>query len=221
MKTHRATWIWIGVTLVLHLALWRREGWHGSPVPTARFQVFSPLVPMANAPPVFREEFIESQPAEPAVHVSSVCELPGGGLAAAWYAGTREGARDVVINFATRAAGETNAWSRPQPLVTRESAAAETFRFVRKVGNPMLFSGADGDVYLLYVSVGFGGWSSSSLNLKQSPDGGRTWSPSRRLGLSPFFNISELVKNGPAPLAEGGWVVPVYHELLGKFPELR
>ena len=162
------------------------------------------------------------QPATPApsAHVSSVCELPGGRLGAAWYAGTREGARDVAVYFATRQPGLGGAWSAPRALVTRSTAAQETFRFVKKIGNPVLFAGANGNLCLLYVSVGFGGWSGSSLNAKQSFDGGKTWSASQRLGLSPFFNVSELVKNGPAPLADGGWVVPIYHETLGKFAEL-
>lgn len=219
MKANRAAWIWIALTVLLHLVIGLRDGWRGSPVPAAKFAVPSPL-PDTNATPIWREEFLDPEFTQPSAHVATICELPGGRLAAAWYAGTREGARDVAIYFATRTANSTNGWSRPLPLVTRATAAAETFRFVKKVGNPLLFSGTAGNVYLLYVSVGFGGWSCSSLNLKQSSDGGRTWSPSRRLGLSPFFNVSELVKNSPAPLVGGGWVVPIYHELLGKFPEL-
>jgi predicted neuraminidase len=58
------------------------------------------------------------------------------------------------------------------------------------------------------------------LNFKQSFDAGRTWSPSQRLGLSPFFNVSELVKNGPTPLTDGSWAVPIYQEFWGKFPEM-
>jgi predicted neuraminidase len=73
---------------------------------------------------------------------------------------------------------------------------------------------------LVYVSVAVGGWSCSSLNVKQSLDGGQTWTPSQRLGLSPFFNVSELVKNNAQPLTDDGWAVPIYHEAFGKFPEV-
>ena len=38
--------------------------------------------------------------------------------------------------------------------------------------------------------------------------------------MSPFFNVSELVKNNAQPLTDGGWAVPVYHEAFGKFPEV-
>ncbi len=218
MKSKRAAWIWVGLTLGLHAVLWLREGWQTSAVPAARF-VVPPASPAAtNAEPIWREEFIEPQPAQDSVHASSLCELPAGQLAAAWYAGTREGSHDVAVRFATRAA-DGGGWSASRSLVTRATAAAETFRFVRKIGNPLLFSDGGSNVYLIYVSVSVGGWSGSSLNSKQSADGGRTWSSSRRLGLSPFFNVSELVRNGPKRL-DNGWVVPVYFEFLGKFPEL-
>lgn len=220
MKANRAAGIGIALTVWIYVAMGLRDGWHGAAVPPAKFAVSPVSLTASNAAPFLHEEFIDPQPKENSAHVSSVCELSEGGLAAAWYAGTREGARDVAIYFATRPSGTNGGWSHPQQVVTRESAAAETFRYVKKVGNPMLFSAGDGRIYLLYVSVGIGGWSASSLNLKHTDDGGRTWAPSRRLGLSPFFNVSELVKNGPVPLGGGGWVVPIYHELLGKFPEL-
>ena len=219
MTAKRTASIWIALTILVYFAIWMRDGWQGSPVPAKKFRLPPPAAPNPNATPSFREEFLDPQRAEASAHVSSICELPGGGLAAAWYAGTREGARDVSIYFATHAPGTNGGWSCPERVVTQASAASETFRYVKKVGNPMLFSAAGGKFYLLYVTVGIGGWSDSSLNLKSSCDGGRSWSPSRRLGLSPFFNVSELVKNGPTSV-DDGWVVPIYHELLGKFPEL-
>jgi predicted neuraminidase len=80
---------------------------------------------------------------------------------------------------------------------------------------------------MIFVTITVGGWSGSSLNLKTSWDGGRTWSRSRRLTLSPFFNISELVKGRPMPVkghvnngSEDHFAVPIYHEFLGYFPEI-
>src|SRR5262249_43473072 len=137
-----------------------------------------------------------------------------------WYGGTREGARDVAIYWATREAGEGHPWSEPRALVTRENALNETWRYVKKIGNAVMFGDGSSRMFLLYVSIGVGGWSGSSLNAKQSLDGGKTWSASQRLGLSPFYNVSELVKNGPTPLEDGGWAVPIYQELVGKFPEV-
>ena len=167
-----------------------------------------------------REEFIAPQLPTPFAHVSSLCELSDGRLAAVWCGGSREGARDVAVWSATRGPLDNDTWSPPRTIVTRESAAQETFRFVRKLGNTLMVADKDGRLNLLYVSVGVGGWSGSSLNLKQSLDGGLTWSASRRLGLSPYFNVSELVKNNAQALTDGGWAVPIYHETFGKFPEL-
>jgi predicted neuraminidase len=175
--------------------------------------------PASSAAPWFQEEFINPDSPLLSSHVASICELPDRRLAAAWYAGSREGARDVAICFATRDPGAAT-WSEPRAIVTRDQAARDLDRRIKKVGNAVLFSDAEGRLRLLYVSITVGGWSGSSLNLAESGDGGRTWSRSRRLTLSPFLNVSELVKNNPAPLSDGSWVVPIYQELLGKLPEL-
>jgi predicted neuraminidase len=84
----------------------------------------------------------------------------------------------------------------------------------------VIFADSTGVLRLLYVTITVGGWSGCSLNLTTSADEGLTWTPSRRLTLSPFFNISELVKSPPVALADGGWAVPIYNEFIGTFPEL-
>ena len=220
MNPNARRFIWMGLTLALLVFIGLRDGWRVSPVPAARFVV--PIISSArtNDAPEFHEQFVDPRFIQPSAHVSSICGMEGGRLAAVWYAGSREGARDVALYFATREAGVTNVWSTPRSIVTHETAAEETFRRVKKVGNAILFSGTNNQLHLLYVTTGFGGWSCSQLNLKTSTDGGNTFSRSHKLGLSPFFNISELVKNAPVPLADGGFVVPIYHEVMGKFSEL-
>ncbi len=220
MRPDARRWIWMGLTLALLGFSGWRDGWRISPLPAMRFVVPPAATAPTGAAPEFYDEFIDPHFVQPSVHVSSLAELPEERLAAAWYGGSREGARDVALFVATRESGSTNGWSTPRALVTATSAGEETFRYVKKVGNAVLFAGTNGSLHLLYVTTGFGGWSCSSLNLKTSPDGGRTWTRSRRLGLSPFLNVSELVKNAPVPLADGGFVVPAYHELVGKFSEL-
>ncbi len=168
---------------------------------------------------LFREEFINFTSSVPSVHVASLAELPDGGLAASWYGGSREGARDVAVFFATQSQGQEG-WSTPRPILTPQIAARDLNRAVRKVGNSLIVCDPSGKLWLLYVTINLGGWSGSSLNLTTSVDQGQTWSPSQRLTLSPFFNLSELVKNGPTRLNGGGWAVPIYHELVGKFPEI-
>jgi predicted neuraminidase len=221
MSTTRQRCAWIALALALHMAPAMRDGWHSGGAPRVEFAVRKAVPPgPAAEPPICREEFVLPQGTTAFAHVSSLCELDDGRLAAVWCGGSREGARDVAVWLATRGPLTNDPWSSPRPVVTRASAAQETFRFVRKVGNALLVAGQDGRLTLVYVSVGVGGWSGSSLNIKQSVDGGESWSPSQRLGLSPFFNVSELVKNNAQPLTDGGWAVPVYHEAFGKFPEV-
>jgi predicted neuraminidase len=221
MNTGHRRFAWIALALALHLAPALRDGWHTGGVPRVVFAVRD-AVPRRSAvePAMCRQEFVIPQVTTPFTHVSSLCELGDGKLAAVWCGGSREGARDVAVWLATRGPRDNDTWSSPRPVVTRDSAAQETFRSVRKVGNALLVAGQDGRLTLVYVSVRVGGWSGSSLNIKQSLDGGQTWSSSQRLGLSPFFNVSELVKNNAQPLADGGWAVPIYHETFGKFPEV-
>jgi predicted neuraminidase len=152
-------------------------------------------------------------------HVASIAELFGGGLAAVWYAGSREGAGDVAIYFSMQQSEDAH-WSPARAIVTRASAARDLRRYIKKVGNPVLFSDAEGRLWLTYVTVSIGGWSGSSLNVTMSEDEGRTWTRSRRLTLSPFLNLSELVKNPPVALSDGGWAVPIYHEFIARFPEV-
>src|ERR1051325_4161025 len=218
MKRAGSRWLLAGLTVALFAApLWRSARAHRA---ATSFPIPPRAPTAATDAPFFREEFIETEPATPTVHVASFCELPGGRLAASWYGGSREGARDVAIYLATHGSDAAAKWSAPTAVVTRESATRELQRYVRKVGNALLFASEAGQLHLIYVSIAVGGWSGSSLNLKSSSDGGQTWARSRRLALSPFFNVSELVKNHPTQLADGGWAVPIYHEMLGKFPAI-
>jgi predicted neuraminidase len=203
--------------MVLSGVPWWRSGWR-SPQEAPTFALPSP-VKGSNPTPFFHAELIDPGTRMPMSHVASICELADGGLAAVWYAGSREGARDVAIWFASQPPGAVG-WSPPRAILTPAVAARDLGRSVRKVGNPVIFSDAAGKLWLVYVTINLGGWSGSALNLTTSSDGGSSWTPSRRLTLSPFFNISELVRNRPVALSDGGWLVPVYHEMVGKFPEL-
>jgi len=186
----------------------------------ATFAIRSPSAPAVDGKPFMVEEFINPDPGKGMVHVGSICELPDGRLIAAWYGGTREGAKDVAIFLALKDPGHLTRWSKPKRVVDRVSASRELYRYIKKVGNPVIFAGSGDHLYLVYVTISAGGWSGSSLNIKASSDAGATWNKSRRLTLSPFFNISELVRNKPVPLSSGGFALPIYHECLGYFPEI-
>lgn len=148
-------------------------------------------------------------------HAATLAELPDGRLAAAWFAGSREGAGDVAVWLAIR---DASGWSAPHVVADRTATAAGTLAAVRKLGNPVLYAAGD-RLHLWYVSTAFGGWAASSVNHTTSVDGGANWSAPVRLVTSPFFNISTLVRTPPLPLADGGFGLPVYHELAAKHGE--
>jgi predicted neuraminidase len=212
---------YLGVGLVLLACLpqalqWRKE----READAHRKFVVAPAKTRTGETPFFKSDFITADPVVPSVHAASITEGSDGTLYAAWYGGSHEGARDVNIFWSRRAANPDSAWSKPEVLVSRATAAQELQRPIKKVGNAVLFADGRGALDLIYVTVSFGGWSTSSLNVKTSRDEGKTWLPSQRLTLSPFLNLSELVKNKPCALSDGEWAVPIYHECLGKFPEI-
>jgi len=164
--------------------------------------------------PVFYQGFVGSNPGGASCHVSSIADLGDGRLIAAWYAGSREGARDVAIYTSTFTPGK--GWSAPLRTVDRKSASEELGRYVKKVGNASLSRASDGSIWMIYSTVFAGGWAGTSLSYKRSVDGGATWSQSSKLYLSPLFNLTYNVKNKALPLAGGALLVPVYQELASK-----
>lgn len=188
-------------------ALWR--------MPAGGEAAFLAPLPAA-ATPLPAEFTAELLPAAAAsAHAATLAELADGRLAAAWFAGSREGAADVAVWFTTRdAAG----WQAPRPVASRTGSARATLAHVRKIGNPVLYAQGD-KLHLWFVSAAIGGWAGSSVNHSVSGDGGASWSPAEKLVTSPFLNISTLVRTPPLPLADGGLGLPVYHEFIGKHGE--
>jgi predicted neuraminidase len=168
--------------------------------------------------PFFHHEILNPDQHLPMVHVASLASEADGTLDAIWYGGTAECEPDVTVYLARRDASGT--WSAPHAIMTLEQAQKDLGRPVKALGNALPIADADGSLRLLFVTVAMGKWSGSQLNTCTSHDGGKTWSRAKRLTLSPFFNLSELVRNRAVPLTNGGWCVPVYQEFLGKFPEL-
>ncbi len=193
--------------LALAGAAWR------APWPAAPAFVPPPPAQPDRNPPGFAAALLPT--AAPSAHAAALAELADGRIAAAWFAGSREGAADVAVWFATLGA---DGWSPPQAIATRAGTAAATRAYVRKVGNPVLYA-EGGRLHLWFVSVALGGWAGSSLNHAVSVDTGANWSPATKLQTSPFFNISTLGRAPPVALADGGLGLPVYHEFIAKHGE--
>jgi predicted neuraminidase len=201
---------WLSVILfssALSAAYWR--------MPTPPAPAFSPP-PAASAsqlPAIFSAEQLPK--AAESAHAASLAQLPDGRIAAAWFAGSKEGADDVAIWFSLR---DKDGWSKAQPIANRESTAGGTFAHVRKLGNPVLY--AEGSwLHLWYVSVAVGGWAGSSINHSVSTDAGASWFKPTKLQTSPLASISTLVRTPPIPLADGGLGLPIYHEFIAKHGE--
>jgi len=203
---------------VILAALVIAVGGHAPPAPPRFAPAEYRIIPHPEAAGGLRRAFLSPPGLTRRVHSGTLVETPDGGLLAAWFGGSREGAADVAIYGARRPAGAA-AWSAPFVITDRAASARDLGRHLRKLGNPVLARDRRGRIHLFYVQVSMGGWSTSRLAERLSSDGGRHWGPARGLVTSPFLNISTLVRTRPLALADGGLALPVYHELAGKFGE--
>lgn len=210
-------WWWLAILVVFVGAFaraWSRPSAVDFDVPSS--EAFTPG--SARSEPLYRVTRVSSG-RNASVHSATAIELDGGELLASWYGGSREGAKDVAI-YQSRYDPETDRWSDERVSIDRASSARELKRYVRKLGNPVLFRDATDRIWQFYVSVSVGGWSGSAINVRWSDDGGHSFGAVRRLVSSPFMNISTLVKGPAFDNADGTVSLPVYHELIGKFGEL-
>jgi len=143
--------------------------------------------------PVISEFIFESAPFASA-HASTIVETSGG-LAAAWFGGTREGANDVGIWLSRRVGGK---WTAPIEVATGVQPDGTRL----PTWNPVLFEVRSGTLALFYkVGPNPREWWGM---VRTSADGGRTWSNARRLP----DGILGPIKNKPVRLADGTIIAP-------------
>ena len=174
--------------------------------------------PTSKGVPNFQAQFVSSEPGK-AVHAPSVVELRDGSLRAVWFSGSREGAGDVTIQTAVFNNGSQQ-WGPESSLFDRSQLQRGLWRYVKKIGNPVIARAPDGSLHLWMVNVSLGGWAGSAITWSRSKDDGTTWSAPKRLVTSPFLNISTLVKAAPLRMTQGQMGLPVYHEFIAKFAEV-
>ena len=184
-------------------------------IPARQVPAYLPptVFPDQRKEPVFEAHWVSNNETNEA-HSASIA-ITDGKPVAVWYGGTEEGHRDVAIFSSSF----DRKWSSPLVIADRYSTEQALGRYIRKVGNPNLYSWPDGRLGLYYVSVSIGGWAASSINYMESIDQGVQWTSPIRLVTSPFLNISTLVRTKGLPLSDGGVQLPVYHEFMGKFSE--
>lgn len=154
----------------------------------------------------------------PSVHSASSVLLPGGGIRAFWFGGSREGAADVAIWSAEFV---DEAWQPAHVVLDRASLARGTRRFIRKLGNPVVHLDGDGRLHLYVVSVSIGGWSGSAINrVVYRDDTCAAIDHVERLITSPILNLGTLVRGSIFEQENGVDVLPAYHESIRKFPQI-
>lgn len=161
-----------------------------------------------------------------------------------YFAGSREGARDVGIyqSFFTPDKNSIQAhrdistptqnqiqdnqynaggfWSEPRVILDSPTLSQMSGKFIKKLGNPVSFVDSQGRVHLFVVGVSMGGWATSRIYWLTFDSELRTLNFIKELHLSPFFNLSFLVRAPAVLYKDGGFALPVYHEFLRKYPIL-
>jgi predicted neuraminidase len=149
----------------------------------------------AKFPPGFmKSEFIFQTAAFPSCHASTIAETKDG-LVAAWFGGTAERNPDVCI-YVSRF--ENEQWTVPVEVANGVGFATNRL----PAWNPVLFQSKKGPLMLFYkVGPSPATWWGM---LMTSDDGGKTWSPPRRLP----DEILGPIKNKPVQLANGDILCP-------------
>ena len=180
-------------------------------------KTFKNAAPIKLLQPSLRMDWLPDTGA-PSVHAASLIALKDGAVRAFWFAGSREGAPDVVINTAVFDP-QASRWSAPTVVMDRVSAEKGLSRYIAKLGNPVPARMADGRMQLFFVTVSIGGWAGSSISSVISDDEGLTWGQPQRLISSPLINLSTLVKSPAMLFSDGRLGLPAYHEWIGRFGE--
>lgn len=112
------------------------------------------------------DDFIFTEAPFKSSHASTIAETPGG-LIAAWFGGTREGAPDVCI-WASHY--ENKKWTAPFKVA--EGIINDTLRYA--CYNPVLYQVPGGELLLFYkIGPNVAGWTGWMM---RSKDNGKTWS---------------------------------------------
>ncbi|NML62924.1 exo-alpha-sialidase [Massilia sp. RP-1-19] len=158
---------------------------------------------------------IPMPPNVPSAHASAMAPLSDGRMIAFWWAGSRESGPDVKVYASRWAEGK---WGQPWEVASRDSLGSALGFGVRRIGNPVAWTAADGKINLFVVATGLGGWAAARVVQLVSSDSGDSFTVKRLLPMSPLFNTSVLVRTAPVRLANGAWGLPLYFELGIKYP---
>ncbi len=143
-------------------------------------------------------------PRAPSCHCSTIVELPSGRLLTAWFAGTREKARDVAIWGASYDPA-TQTWG-PQRVLAETPG--------RSMGSPVFYVTMNGTLRLWFLTMHHGrviagGWSLCTIKQQDSADEGETWS-------TPIFfrrGWFRVLRAKPLRHSSGRVLLPAHREM--------
>ena len=115
---------------------------------------------------------------------------------------------------------KTSKWSAPREILTPALLSHLSGKFIAKLGNPVSFVDSRGRVHLFVVGVSLGGWATSRVYWLEFDKTLEHLHFRQELTLSPFANLSFLVRSSALLLEDGGFILPLYHELARKYPLL-
>lgn len=179
------------------------------------------FVAPAPAPRCIGRSVLDIQPFRDAkryAHATSAVILRDGRLRAVWYEGLKELSRDVKLWTATF---DGTRWSGTHPILGPAETTAGSGRYVRALGNPIIFRDANGELEIVFAAIGgVGGWDGVSLKITRSFDEGETWSPPRNLTTTAIFNWGTNVRGPAVPAAGNFTLIPTSREFVRPFPEI-
>ncbi|WRD87127.1 exo-alpha-sialidase [Helicobacter pylori] len=200
----------VGLFIVLFLMIMKRQ--------TPPYAFLHNQTLSTKNPPYFTQLTIPKPDGALSVHASALISLPNDNLLSAYFSGTKEGARDVKIS-ANLFDSKINRWSEAFVILTKEELSFYSHEYIKKLGNPLLFL-HDDKILLFVVGVSMGGWATSKIYQLESALEPIHFKFVQKLSLSPFLNLSHLIRNKPLNTTDGGFMLPLYHELATQYPLL-
>ncbi|STP12276.1 BNR/Asp-box repeat-containing protein [Helicobacter mustelae] len=178
--------------------------------------------PSKNSKETYRSD-IPMPPDAASAHSSTITPIRDNSLLVAFFAGSREGAADVAIYGSILESAYSKKWQQPFKILDRFMLMQDSREYIAKLGNPVLYTLGD-TLHLFVVGVSIGGWATSKIYHYSADNKGAipTFVFQKALHLSPFLNISNLVRTRPVEITlstqEKGFILPIYHELATKYP---
>lgn len=171
---------------------------------------------------------------EKSAHSSSIVDI-GDKLMVVYFAGSKEGARDVKIyqafinknkvsdknsvdiNDADNTNGVAEILGEPKSILDSKMLSLLSGKFIKNLGNPVVFRDLNNKIHFFVVGVSLGGWATSKIYQLEFNENLNSLIYKDELQLGAMANFSHLIRTPPVLLQNGGFILPYYHELARKY----